>query len=208
MGAKSSGEEKILVHRSHLYWNGAKLKSDFVIDWLVFEILWVSKTMNQTILTCKSNRKSRAIHAGMFILIINISGVIFIGIQLEQEFGSCFTGSLMPALFVQDIPEVGSSGALLGLLVHIIGSTMWCDWNINGGDKEKYIAVSILNPAIEIWDLNLIQLKFDWSKESRRKRLDEELKFNWSKMGRYFCICISELLFFLRESNNVEFILF
>ncbi|RZC48802.1 hypothetical protein C5167_017230 [Papaver somniferum] len=31
---------------------------------------------------------SEAIHAGIFSLIINLSGVIFIGIQLEQEFGS------------------------------------------------------------------------------------------------------------------------
>ncbi|KAI3848889.1 hypothetical protein MKX03_012021 [Papaver bracteatum] len=34
--------------------------------------------------------------------------------------------------------------------------TAWTDWNISGEDKGNYIAVGTLDPAIEIWDLNLI----------------------------------------------------
>ncbi|KAI3940019.1 hypothetical protein MKW98_029795 [Papaver atlanticum] len=91
----------------------------------------------------------------------------------------------MSALFVQDIPGVGSSGALFGLLGEML-SRLIRNWKIYR-DKftslvvlcgmigilmveikvstrslfilnRKYIAVSILDPAIEIWDLNLIQV--------------------------------------------------
>ncbi|XP_026410686.1 uncharacterized protein LOC113305912 [Papaver somniferum] len=50
----------------------------------------VSKTANQSILTCKSNRKSR-VHTFTNLSkagIRNLCSVIFISIQLEQEFGS------------------------------------------------------------------------------------------------------------------------
>ncbi|KAG5575486.1 hypothetical protein H5410_055620 [Solanum commersonii] len=66
------------------------------------------------------------LHAGLFHLIINLSSVIFVGLHLEQEFGSfrigviyilsAITGSLVASLFVQDRPSVCSSGALVGLL--------------------------------------------------------------------------------------------
>ncbi|KAF3445743.1 hypothetical protein FNV43_RR10920 [Rhamnella rubrinervis] len=66
------------------------------------------------------------LHAGAIHLIINLCSVVFIGIHMEQEFGplrvaiiyllSAFGGTLVAALFVENIPEVGSSGALYGLL--------------------------------------------------------------------------------------------
>ncbi|XP_023547088.1 RHOMBOID-like protein 8 [Cucurbita pepo subsp. pepo] len=65
-------------------------------------------------------------HAGLIHLVINLSSVIFVGIQLEHEYGpvrtgiiyllSAYTGTLVAALFVQNSPSVGSSGALFGLL--------------------------------------------------------------------------------------------
>ncbi|KAL5559219.1 hypothetical protein UlMin_035430 [Ulmus minor] len=66
------------------------------------------------------------LHAGLIHLLINLSSVLFIGIYLEHEFGplmvgiiyvlSAFSGTLVAALFVQNRPEVGSSGPLFGLV--------------------------------------------------------------------------------------------
>ncbi|XP_012078131.2 RHOMBOID-like protein 8 isoform X1 [Jatropha curcas] len=66
------------------------------------------------------------LHSGLIHLIINLIGVIFLGIYLEQEFGplrtgiiyifSGFFGTLVTALFVRDSPAVSSSGAQFGLL--------------------------------------------------------------------------------------------
>ncbi|GMH31340.1 hypothetical protein Nepgr_033183 [Nepenthes gracilis] len=66
------------------------------------------------------------LHAGVFHLIINLTSVIFVGIQLEQKFGplrigiiyilSALTGTLMAALFIQNSPAVSSSAALFGLI--------------------------------------------------------------------------------------------
>ncbi|XP_015887633.3 RHOMBOID-like protein 8 [Ziziphus jujuba] len=66
------------------------------------------------------------LHAGVIHLVINLFSVVFIGIHMEQEFGplrvgiiyvlSAFAGTLVAALFVEKTPEVGSSGALYGLL--------------------------------------------------------------------------------------------
>ncbi|TMW87600.1 hypothetical protein EJD97_019734 [Solanum chilense] len=86
--------------------------------------------LQKTLLT--NNQQLRRIftspwlHAGLFHLIINLSSVIFVGLHLEQEFGSfrigviyilsAITGSLVASLFVQDRPSVCSSGALVGLL--------------------------------------------------------------------------------------------
>ncbi|KAK9930632.1 hypothetical protein M0R45_027666 [Rubus argutus] len=66
------------------------------------------------------------LHAGAIHLVINLCSVVFIGVHLEQEFGtfiagviyvlSAFNGTLVAALFVEKHPAVGSSGALYGLL--------------------------------------------------------------------------------------------
>ncbi|MCL7029668.1 hypothetical protein MKW94_022161, partial [Papaver nudicaule] len=90
------------------------------------------------------------LNAGIFSLIINLTGVIFIGLQLEQEFGSwrigiiylCsgIIGSLVSALFVQNIPEVGSSGALFGLLGAMLSGIIR-NWKTY---SDKFTALVIL----------------------------------------------------------------
>uniref|UniRef100_M1A838 RHOMBOID-like protein n=1 Tax=Solanum tuberosum TaxID=4113 RepID=M1A838_SOLTU len=95
-----------------------------------FELLEEIGALQKTLLT--NNQQlwriftSPWLHAGLFHLIINLSSVIFVGLHLEQEFGSfrigviyilsAITGSLVASLFVQDRPSVCSSGALVGLL--------------------------------------------------------------------------------------------
>ncbi|RAL46406.1 hypothetical protein DM860_015399 [Cuscuta australis] len=69
---------------------------------------------------------SPLLHAGLFHIIVNLCSVVFVGIHMEQEFGSIRTGvgyilsaitaSLVAALFVTDKTSVTSSGALFGLL--------------------------------------------------------------------------------------------
>ncbi|OAY23391.2 hypothetical protein MANES_18G071900v8 [Manihot esculenta] len=90
------------------------------------------------------------LHAGLIHLIINLAGVIFLGIYLEQEFGplrvgliyifSAFFGTLVTALFVRDSPIVSSSGAQLGLLGATI-SALVRNWRIY---TNKFVAVMIL----------------------------------------------------------------
>ncbi|XP_039138991.1 RHOMBOID-like protein 8 [Dioscorea cayenensis subsp. rotundata] len=66
------------------------------------------------------------LNAGVIHLVLNLLSTLLFGIHLEQEFGplrtgiiyllSAFLGSVVSALFVQNAPAVGSSGALFGLL--------------------------------------------------------------------------------------------
>ncbi|XP_004515655.1 inactive RHOMBOID-like protein 8 [Cicer arietinum] len=80
------------------------------------------------------------LHAGLFHLIINLCSVIYVGIHLEQEFGplrigiiyilSAFVGTLMASLFLQNIPAVGSSGALYGLLGTLLSELVW-NWKFH-----------------------------------------------------------------------------
>ncbi|KAJ8423681.1 hypothetical protein Cgig2_023526 [Carnegiea gigantea] len=88
------------------------------------------------------------LHAGAFHLIINLSSVIFIGINLEQKFGplrtgiiyilSAFGGGLMAALFVEDSPQVCSSAALFGLIGASF-SGLIRDWKLY---TKKFLAVA------------------------------------------------------------------
>ncbi|KAI3837085.1 hypothetical protein MKW98_005418 [Papaver atlanticum] len=57
-----------------------------------------------------------------------------------------FTGSLMSALFVQDIPEVGSSGALFGLLGEML-SGLIRNWKIY---RDKFTSLVVLCGVIGI----------------------------------------------------------
>ncbi|KAI4307337.1 hypothetical protein L6164_030537 [Bauhinia variegata] len=75
------------------------------------------------------------LHAGVIHLVINLCSVTFVGIQLEQEFGalrigiiyilSAFMGSLVASLYIQNVPAVGSSGALFGLLGTLLSALLW-----------------------------------------------------------------------------------
>ncbi|XP_057537587.1 RHOMBOID-like protein 8 [Amaranthus tricolor] len=90
------------------------------------------------------------LHAGAFHLLISLCSVLLIGVNLEQKFGSlrtgiiyilsAFTGSLMAILFVQNSPEVSSSGALFGLIGASF-SGLIRDWK---SYNQKFLAVVIL----------------------------------------------------------------
>ncbi|KAI3926482.1 hypothetical protein MKW92_010590 [Papaver armeniacum] len=71
--------------------------------------------------------------------------------------------------------------------------TAWTDWNISGEDKGNYIAVGTLDPAIEIWDLNLIDeiqpfLVLGGRKTAKDKEgshTDSVLGLDWNKKSKY-----------------------
>ncbi|KAM2692079.1 hypothetical protein EV2_006408 [Malus domestica] len=80
------------------------------------------------------------LHAGVFHMLANMLSLVFIGIQLEQEFGfvrigflylmSGFGGSLLSALFIQYGISVGASGALFGLLGSML-SELISNWTMH-----------------------------------------------------------------------------
>ncbi|KAF6155529.1 hypothetical protein GIB67_017884 [Kingdonia uniflora] len=92
------------------------------------------------------------LHAGFIHLVVNLASVIFVGIHLEQEFGplrigviymlSALFGSLGSAFFVQNIPAVGSSGALFGLLGALL-SGLIRNWKVYS-DKFAVLAALVL----------------------------------------------------------------
>ncbi|KAK4276785.1 hypothetical protein QN277_014893 [Acacia crassicarpa] len=100
------------------------------------------------------------LHAGAIHLVINICSMLFVGIHLEREFGplrigiiyilSSFVGSLVASLFVQNIPAVGASGALYGLLGSMLSMLIW---------NRKYftnkIAVSALLVSVFVLNFTL-----------------------------------------------------
>ncbi|KAL8502123.1 hypothetical protein ACS0TY_021297 [Phlomoides rotata] len=96
---------------------------------------------------------SPCLHAGLFHLIISLSSVIFVGIHLEQEFGSirigvtyilsAVTGALLAALFLQDRPSVASSGALFGLLGTTLSAVIQY-WKVYTKKFKTLIALFII----------------------------------------------------------------
>ncbi|XP_061988299.1 inactive RHOMBOID-like protein 8 [Rosa rugosa] len=103
------------------------------------------------------------LHAGAIHLVINLCSVVFIGIHLEQEFGtliagliyvlSSFNGTLVAALFVEKRPSVGSSGALYGLLGATL-SALIQNWDLY---TNKFTALtSVLLVAIGNFLLGLL----------------------------------------------------
>ncbi|KAM0953332.1 putative peptidase S54, rhomboid, Rhomboid-like superfamily [Dioscorea sansibarensis] len=96
------------------------------------------------------------LHAGVFHILANMFGLLFIGIKLEQDFGFVrigllylicgFGGSLMSALFIQSSISVGASGALFGLLGGML-SELLTNWTIYA---NKFAALSTLLLVIVI----------------------------------------------------------
>ncbi|KAK6939794.1 Peptidase S54, rhomboid domain [Dillenia turbinata] len=90
------------------------------------------------------------LHAGAIHLIVNLCCVVFIGIQLEQEFGSLrigviyicsgILGVLVAALFVENSPVIGSSGALFGLIGAML-SALIRDWGAYTNKLAALIAL-------------------------------------------------------------------
>lgn len=78
------------------------------------------------------------LHAGVVHVLVNMISLLFVGIQLEQEFGavkvgtiyvlSGFGGSLLSVLFLQNV-SVGASGALFGLVGAML-SELLTNWTI------------------------------------------------------------------------------
>ncbi|XP_019708610.1 RHOMBOID-like protein 1 isoform X2 [Elaeis guineensis] len=79
------------------------------------------------------------LHAGVIHILANMLSLLFIGVQLEQEFGfvrigllyvlSGFGGSLLSALFIRSNISVGASGALFGLLGGML-SELITNWTV------------------------------------------------------------------------------
>ncbi|PON53064.1 Peptidase S54, rhomboid [Parasponia andersonii] len=92
----------------------------------------------------------QCLHAGVIPFVINLSSVAFVGFHLEREFGplrvgiiylfSAFSGTLVAALFVQNKPTVGSSGALYGLLGAALSELIW-NWRMY---TDKLAALALL----------------------------------------------------------------
>ncbi|KAK6938482.1 Peptidase S54, rhomboid domain [Dillenia turbinata] len=96
------------------------------------------------------------LHAGAIHLIINLCCVVIVGIQLEQEFGSLtigviyicsgVLGILVAALFVENSPVIGSSGALFGLIGAML-SALIRNW---GAYTNKLAALVVLSSVAAI----------------------------------------------------------
>ncbi|XP_051147900.1 RHOMBOID-like protein 8 [Andrographis paniculata] len=96
---------------------------------------------------------SPCLHAGVFHIIINLSSVVFVGVHMEQEFGSlrigiiyilsALTGSSVAALFLQDRPSVASSGALFGLLGATLSGLIW-NWKVYTRKMATLVAFFII----------------------------------------------------------------
>ncbi|XP_022730314.1 RHOMBOID-like protein 1 isoform X2 [Durio zibethinus] len=102
------------------------------------------------------------LHAGVFHILANMLSLVFIGIQLEQEFGfvrigllyliAGFGGSLMSSLFVQTGISVGASGALFGLLGSML-SELITNWTLYANKLAALltlILIIVINLAMGI----------------------------------------------------------
>ncbi|KAJ7965647.1 Rhomboid-like protein [Quillaja saponaria] len=97
------------------------------------------------------------LHGGAIHLVINLCSVIFVGIHLEKEFGplrigivyvlSALFGALVAALFIQNTPAVGSSGALYGLLGAMLSALIrnWKFYTNKVAAVTSLICVSVIN---------------------------------------------------------------
>ncbi|KAA8543866.1 hypothetical protein F0562_021957 [Nyssa sinensis] len=102
------------------------------------------------------------LHAGVFHVLANMLSLIFVGMQLERDFGfvrigllyiiSGIGGSLLSALFVQRNISVGASGALFGLLGALL-SELLTNWTIYANKLAALltlILIIVINLAMGI----------------------------------------------------------
>ncbi|XP_062196941.1 RHOMBOID-like protein 2 isoform X2 [Phragmites australis] len=93
------------------------------------------------------------LHAGVVHLLINMLGLLFIGIRLEQEFGfvrvglvylvSGLGGSLMSALFIRSSISVGASGALFGLIGSML-SELITNWSLYANKVSALLTLVLM----------------------------------------------------------------
>ncbi|CAH1432466.1 unnamed protein product [Lactuca virosa] len=102
------------------------------------------------------------LHAGVFHVLANMMGLVFIGSRLEQEFGflkigviyelSGIGGSLLSSLFVRTSISVGASGALFGLLGGMLSEllTNWTIYANKSAALSTMIIIILINVAVGI----------------------------------------------------------
>ncbi|KAL2622612.1 hypothetical protein R1flu_002817 [Riccia fluitans] len=92
------------------------------------------------------------LHAGIFHLFANMTGLLSLGIRIEHDFGAIrigiiyimagFGGSLLSALFMQNQISAGASGALMGLLGATVAEIL-INWS-TCGHRNRSIATLVL----------------------------------------------------------------
>ncbi|KAG8387851.1 hypothetical protein BUALT_Bualt02G0064200 [Buddleja alternifolia] len=102
------------------------------------------------------------LHAGVVHVLLNMLGLLFVGIRLEQEFGfvrigllyliSGFGASLLSSLFVRTTISVGASGALFGLLGAMLSELMvnWTIYENKLGSLLCLLLIILINMAVGI----------------------------------------------------------
>ncbi|KAL4282494.1 hypothetical protein GQ457_16G025010 [Hibiscus cannabinus] len=114
---------------------------------------WVKVVINHQVwrlITCMW------LHAGVFHLLVNMLGLLLIGIYLEKQFGfvpvgiiyllSGFGASVLSSLFIRNGISVGASGAVFGLLGAML-SELITNWTIY---RKKLVTSFILLAFIGI----------------------------------------------------------
>eukprot|EP00243_Klebsormidium_subtile_P001400 TRINITY_DN12413_c0_g1_i1.p1 TRINITY_DN12413_c0_g1~~TRINITY_DN12413_c0_g1_i1.p1 ORF type:complete len:482 (+),score=69.42 TRINITY_DN12413_c0_g1_i1:279-1724(+) len=93
------------------------------------------------------------LHGGVFHLLVNMLGLLVVGVRLEKDFGavrlivlyflSGVGGSLMSALFLTNVISVGASGALFGLLGATLADLL-TNWTIYTSKVASLLSLLIL----------------------------------------------------------------
>ncbi|KAK1420818.1 hypothetical protein QVD17_22699 [Tagetes erecta] len=111
-------------------------------EWRIFTCMWL--------------------HAGVFHVLANMLGLVFIGSRLEHEFGflrigvlyvfSGIGGSILSSLFVRTTVSVGASGAIFGLLGGMLSEllTNWTIYSNVYGAISTLILIILINIAVGI----------------------------------------------------------
>ncbi|XP_038702479.1 RHOMBOID-like protein 1 [Tripterygium wilfordii] len=102
------------------------------------------------------------LHGGVFHLLVNMVGLLVIGIRLELEFGfvrigmlyliSGFGGAILSSLFLQISISVGASGAVFGLLGAML-SELIINWTIYDNELAwfiTFVGIIIVNLALGV----------------------------------------------------------